>query len=66
VRPILEYGAECWDLYSEGQVIASDRVVKQVPEFATGTTESVWEKLAQRRKIARMWAFFKLYSGERA
>jgi len=64
VRPILEYGAECWDLCREVQVIASDRVEKQVPEFATGTTESVWETLVQRRKIARMLALFKRYTGE--
>ena len=30
------------------------------------TNESVWETLAQRRKIARIWALFKLYTGELA
>ena len=29
VRPILEYGAVCWDLYREGQISALDRVQKK-------------------------------------
>ena len=29
VRPILEYGAACWDPYREGQIHALDRVQKQ-------------------------------------
>ena len=64
--PILACGAECWDLYREGQVIASDRVQKQAANFATRTNESVWETLVQRREIARIWALFKEYTGERA
>ena len=35
-------------------------------KFATRTNESVWEYLAQRRKIARVWALFEMYTGERA
>jgi len=30
VRPILEYGATCWDPYREGQLIALDRVQNQI------------------------------------
>ena len=26
VRPVLEYGAACWDPYRDGQIHASDRV----------------------------------------
>jgi len=29
VRPILEYGAVCWDPYREGQVSALNRVQKR-------------------------------------
>jgi len=29
VRPILEYGAACWDPYREGQIHALDRVQKK-------------------------------------
>jgi hypothetical protein len=26
VRPIVEYGAACWDAYREGQILEEDRV----------------------------------------
>ena len=65
LRPILEYVAECCDLYRKVQVIASDQVQKQAAKLATRTNESVGETLAQRRRTARMWALFKGYGGER-
>jgi hypothetical protein len=34
--------------------------------FANRTSDSVWETLAQLRKVARISALFKTYSGERA
>ena len=34
VRPIVEYGAACWDPYREGQIAASDRVQKKAAKFA--------------------------------
>ena len=64
MRPIIEYGAECWDMYREGQVIGPDRVQKKTAKFATRTNASVWETLAQRRKIARKRALFKGYTRE--
>jgi len=33
VRPILEYGATCWDPYREGQINALDRVQKKRPNL---------------------------------
>jgi len=33
VRPILEYGAACWDPYREGQISALDRVQKKAAKF---------------------------------
>jgi hypothetical protein len=66
VRPILEYGAVCWDPYREGQIHAFDRVQKKPVKFAQLTNESNWETLSQRRKISRICALFKAYSGERA
>jgi hypothetical protein len=48
VRPILEYGAACWDPYREGQIIALDRVQQKAAKFANYTTDSNWETLAQR------------------
>jgi hypothetical protein len=63
VRPILEYGAVCWDPYREGQINASDRIRKKAAKFANHTNDSVWETLATRSKIARICA---LFIGERA
>ena len=34
MRPILEYGASCWDPYKEGQINALDRVQKIAAKFA--------------------------------
>jgi len=66
VRPILEYWAACWDPYREGQIIALDRVQKKAAKFAHHTNRSSWETLALRRKLSRICALFKAYSGERA
>src|SRR5215510_8546131 len=54
VRPILEYGAACWDPYRECQINALDRVQKRAAKFAHNTGGLDWESLAQSRKIARM------------
>jgi len=67
VRPILEYGAVCWDPY-RGQVCASNRLQKRAAEFANNTriNESGWETLAQRKLIARICDLFKGDTGRRA
>jgi 5-methylcytosine-specific restriction endonuclease McrA len=64
VRPILEYGAACWDPYREGQINALDRVQKKATKFANHTNDSLWETLAHRRKVARICSLFKSYCGE--
>ena len=66
VRPILEYGAACWDPYRECQISALDRVQNKAAKFARHLGGSDWEYLAQRRKIARMCALYKAYKGDRA
>jgi hypothetical protein len=66
VRPILEYGAACWDPYRDGHITALDRVQKKAAKFAHHTNSSNWEILASRRKLSRIWALFKSYSWERA
>jgi hypothetical protein len=66
VRPILEYGAACWDPYREGQIYALDRVQKKAVIFAYRMSESNWETLSQRRKMSCICALFKAYSGEEA
>jgi hypothetical protein len=59
-------GAACWDPYREGQIYALDRVQKKAAKFAYHMSESNWETLLQRRKIAHICALFKAYSGEQA
>jgi len=66
VRPILEYGAACWDPYREGQISALDRVQKKAAKLAHHTNSLNWETLASHRKLSRICALFKAYSGERA
>jgi len=65
VRPILEYGAACWDPYREGQISALDRVQKKAAKFARHKNSPNWENLASRRKWSRICALSKAYSGER-
>ena len=64
--PILEYGATCWDPYREGQISALDRVQKKAAKFARHKNSPNWETLASCRKLSRICALFKAYSGERA
>ena len=40
VRPILEYGAVCWDPYREGQVSALNRVQKRAAKFANNMSRA--------------------------
>ena len=58
--------AACWDPYRERQISALDRVQKKAAKFAHHTTSPHWETLASRRKLSRICALFKAYSGERA
>ena len=63
---MLGFGAVCWDPYREGQVRALNRVQNRAAKFAHNTNETGWETLAQRRRIARICALFKAYTGRRA
>ena len=62
VRPVLEYGAACWDPYREGQISALDKVQKKAAKHNTNSPN--WETLASRRKLAGICNLFKAYSGE--
>jgi hypothetical protein len=63
VRPVLEYGAACWDPCREGQIKTLDRVQKKAAQYTNRTKDLT---LAQRRMIARLCALLKPYCGERA
>ena len=66
VRPILECGAACWVPYREGQISVLDRVQKKAAKFAHHKNSTNWETLASCRKLWRICALFKAYSGERS
>ena len=66
VRPLIEYGAACWDPYREGQIKALERVQKKAAKFVHHKGDIDWETLAQRRRTARLCALHKAYNGERA
>jgi hypothetical protein len=59
VRSILEYAVACWNPYMEGKKTALDHVWKKAAKFANHKRDSVWESLAQCRKIARIFALLK-------
>ena len=63
VRPVLEYGAVCWDPYREGQLSTLNRVQKRVAKFGNNKNEPGWETLRQRRLTARIYALFKANTG---
>jgi len=58
VRPILAYGAVCWDPYREGKLSALKRMQKRPANFSNNINESGWETLAQLRLIALLCPFF--------
>ena len=64
VRPILEYGAVCWDTYREGQVRVLNRVQKRAAKSANNINETGWDTLAQRRMITRICAITRHTSGD--
>ena len=54
------------DPYREGQITALDRVQKKAAKFTYHKNSSNWETSASCRKLSRICALFKVYSGERA
>ena len=63
---VLDYGAACWDPYRKGHINAIDGVQKRAAKFAYHTNRPNWETLASRRRLSRICALFKAYSGEQA
>jgi hypothetical protein len=53
-------------LIGEGQINALDQVQNKVAKFSHQKNGLNWETLAQHKKIARICAFFKVNTGERA
>jgi hypothetical protein len=53
-------------LFSLLQINTLDRVENKPAKFARHRNDLNWKTLLQRRKIARICALFKAYTGERA
>jgi len=51
VRPILEYGAACWDPYSEGEISALDSVQKKAGQICTSYEQSELRNFGVASKI---------------
>jgi hypothetical protein len=66
VRPILEYGAACSDPYRKGQINVLGWMQNIADTFAHYRNDLNRETLTENRKIARIYALFKAYTGERA
>jgi hypothetical protein len=66
VRPVLEYGAACWDPCTEGQINALDQVQIKAAQFINHAKDFDWKTLAQFRMIAHSCTLFKAYSGKQA
>jgi len=64
VRPILEYGAACWDPCTAGQINASDRVQMKPFNLLIIRRNATGKPSAKRSTIARLCALFKAYSLE--
>jgi hypothetical protein len=56
----------CWASYKEKQINALDPTQNKAAKFARLKNDLNWETSAQLRKIARICALFKAYTGERA
>jgi len=63
-RPLLEYGAACWDPRKEGEINALHRVQTRAAHFTNITKDSDCETLAQCRTVARLCALLQAHSGE--
>jgi hypothetical protein len=56
VRPILQYGAVCWDPYREGQIGALNLVQRRAAKFANNADQTGWGSLAERRMVSPLCA----------
>lgn len=74
VRPLMEYGAGCWDPYRTQQINSLERLQRRAAKFVKGkrdhgeelVIELGWEKLETRRKQARLCSLYRAYIGQKA
>ncbi len=64
VRPVMEYGASCWDPYRIGLKKSLERIQNRAAKYTfRKNIPARWESLEHRRKRARLCVMYKSYTG---
>ncbi|KAJ4438086.1 hypothetical protein ANN_14025 [Periplaneta americana] len=66
VRPVMEYGAACWDPYRLEHVKTLEKIQKRALKCCRKNLPLKWDTLTDRRTRIRLCALFKTYRGEPA
>ncbi|KAJ4426704.1 hypothetical protein ANN_26502 [Periplaneta americana] len=66
VRPVMEYGAACWDPYRLEHIKTLEKIKKRALKCCRKNSPLKWDTLTDRRTRIRLCALFKTYRGEPA
>ncbi|KAJ4435238.1 hypothetical protein ANN_23816 [Periplaneta americana] len=66
VRPVMEYGAACWDPYRLKHIETLEKIQKRALKCCRNNSPLKWDTLTDRRTRIRLCAMFKTYRGEPA
>ncbi|KAJ4449513.1 hypothetical protein ANN_00913 [Periplaneta americana] len=66
VRPVMEYGAACWDPYRLEHIKTLEKIQKRALKCCRKNSPLKWDTLTDRRTRIRLCALFKTYRGEPA
>ncbi|KAJ4426821.1 hypothetical protein ANN_26620 [Periplaneta americana] len=66
VRPVMEYGAACWDPYRLEHIKTLEKIKKRALKCCRKNSPFKWDTLTDRRTRIRLCALFKTYRGEHA
>ncbi|KAJ4439019.1 hypothetical protein ANN_14975 [Periplaneta americana] len=63
VRPVMEYGAACWDPYRLEHIKTLEKIQKRALKRCRNNSPLKWDTLTDRRTRIRLCAMFKTYRG---
>ncbi|KAJ4440163.1 hypothetical protein ANN_08301 [Periplaneta americana] len=66
VRPVMEYGAACWDPYRLEHIKTLEKIQKRAFKRCRKNSPLKWDTLTDRKTRIRLCALFKTYRGEPA
>ncbi|KAJ4447673.1 hypothetical protein ANN_09680 [Periplaneta americana] len=66
VRPVMEYGAACWNPYRLEHIKTLEKIQKRALKYCRKNSPLQWDTLTDRRTRIRLCALFKTYRGEPA